>query len=228
MSLLEAAIGWLAPPQCVSCGVEGSTVCGACASTKLIPYGQRCFGCGTLTELGRTCSRCRRFGSPARVWVTTNHEGAARDLLHAFKFEQQRAAADSLALLMAATFVENNGADYPDYLVIPVPTATKRVRQRGFDHAQLLARSVARKLGLNYQPVLARLGQTRQVGSKRADRIAQMADKYLVKNSARVSGQKILLIDDVVTTGATLNTAARALRLAGATRVDALVFARRL
>ena len=115
-----------------------------------------------------------------------------------------------------------------DYLVVPIPTATKRVRERGFDHSALLAKKIAQELRLEYRSVLARLGQTRQVGAKRSDRLKQMDSKFRVKRSASVLGRKILLIDDVVTTGSTLNAVSKTLRDAGATRVDALIFAKRL
>ena len=113
-------------------------------------------------------------------------------------------------------------------MIVPVPTATGRVRERGFDHAALLARQVAKDLGLPVSRPLGRLGQSRQVGAKRPQRQIQMADKIWVKNRGAVAGQQILLIDDVVTTGATLKEASKVLRQVGATRVDALIFAKRL
>jgi len=227
MSLLEAAISWIAPPECISCGSEGSSLCIDC-SGRLLPYGNRCWNCGSLTENGRTCPRCRHTGSPSHVWITTNHESLARDLLHNFKFEQNRAAADSISRLMLETNRNYSSEDGLDYLVVPIPTATKRVRERGFDHSALLAKKIAQELRLEYRSVLARLGQTRQVGAKRSDRLKQMDSKFRVKRSASVLGRKILLIDDVVTTGSTLNAVSKTLHKAGATQVDALVFAKRL
>src|SRR3990167_10541735 len=165
MSLLEVAISWIAPPECVSCGSEGSSLCIDC-SGRLLPYGNRCWNCGSLTENGRTCPRCRHTGSPSHVWITTNHEGLARDLLHSFKFEQNRASADSISRLMLQTYLNYSGGARADYLIVPVPTATKRVRERGFDHSALLAGKISQKVGLKHQLVLGRLGQTRQVGAK--------------------------------------------------------------
>jgi len=128
---------------------------------------------------------------------------------------------------MSSTFHQySQGA--VNYLIVPVPTATGRVRERGFDHAALLARQVAKDLGLPVSRPLGRLGQSRQVGAKRPQRQIQMADKIWVKNRGAVAGQQILLIDDVVTTGATLKEASKVLRQVGATRVDALIFAKRL
>lgn len=228
MNILEATIGWLTPPQCVGCGLEGHAICSSCSSAEIIPFGKRCWNCGAVSKRCRTCPRCRRVGSPAYVWITTNHEGLARQLLHDYKFDQQRAAAASLADLMTGSFISSNGSNYADYLIVPIPTATSRVRERGFDHSALLAGKIARRLGLEYRPMLGRIGQTRQVGSKRADRMIQMADRFWVKKPGLVAGRKVLLVDDVITTGATLYSSSKTLRIAGAARVDALVFAKRL
>lgn len=226
MSLAESLIGFLAPPQCIDCGEEGFSLCVSCAFSQIIPYGERCFGCARLSPRSKTCTRCRRVGSPSHVWVTTNYEHIARQLLHVYKFDQQRVASESLARIMVDTFHQYaNGED--NYLVVPVPTASKRVRERGFDHSALLANKIAAKLDLECQTLLGRLGQTRQVGSKRPDRIKQLEDRFWVKKPHAVAGRKVLLVDDVVTTGATLNAASYALHQAGAARVDALVFAKR-
>jgi len=228
MSIFETVISLIAPSECINCGSEGYSLCMECSQIAIIPYGERCWSCGALTDNGRTCPSCRRTGSPGRVWVVTNHENLARDLLKDYKFDENRAAAESIAGMMVTRLKGGIGTNISDYLVVPVPTATKRARERGFDHSVLLARKIAPKLGLPYQTVLGRLGQSRQVGSVRSERLAQMSDKFWVKNPKTVFGRKILLIDDVVTTGATVNAASKTLRQAGAVRVDALIFAKRL
>jgi ComF family protein len=152
-------------------------------------------------------------------------------LVQAYKFGQQRAAAEPLAQAMSQVLLSSysKGAlKAQDYLIVPVPTATSRLRQRGFDHSALLAKLVARKLGGRFYPALGRLGQNRQLGTSRAQRLAQPAGHYFAKRSAAVSGRNILLIDDVLTTGGTLIECSRVLRAAGARHVDALVFAKKL
>lgn len=230
MNILESLIGILAPPQCVVCGDEGSVLCAACAHAEIIPYGERCFNCGAATPLARTCERCRG-NSPRHVWTTTYYEKAAQELVRTYKFGHQRAAAESLAALMIKTLLDFNSVENLEplnYLIVPVPTATSRVRQRSFDHSTHLARQIARRLNLKCMTALSRLGQTHQVGALRSERLKQIDGKYFVRYPNLVNGQNILLIDDVVTTGATLRAATKALRGAGAKRVDALVFAKRL
>ena len=227
MNLMEAAIGFLAPPQCVVCTREGWMLCAACSAAEIIPYGQHCYLCGAVSDVGRTCLRCRP-SSPRHVWLTTNYEGAAMQLVKTYKFGHQRPAAGALSGLMAETFRDFNPGGSENYLVVPVPTATSRRRQRGFDHCWLLARQIAQQLDFQSCNVLGRLGQSRQLGASRNDRLAQPVDNYFVKMPKFIKGCPVLLIDDVVTTGATLRACTKALRQAGATRVDALVFAKRL
>ncbi len=231
MSVLESAIGWLAPATCVGCGVEGSALCISCSATEILPHGQRCWRCGAISEGGRTCKRCRQVGSPRYVWISTDYEGVAKKLVQKYKFGQLRAVATSIATVMAETFLSfNSDAEIGklDYLVVAVPTATSRVRQRSFDHAGLLAKSVARRLRLQSCPALGRIGQARQLGTSRSVRLAQPAGSYFIRDAKAINGRNVLLIDDVLTTGATLQAATSALRRAGAKRVDALVFAKRL
>jgi competence protein ComFC len=231
MAVMDSIIGWLAPPLCVLCGAEGATICEGCSIAAIIPFGERCFNCNALSPGCSTCKSCRRSGSPRRVWVVTDYEGVAKDLIQKYKFGHQRVAAKPMARIMSETFMEfNSDKDIKraNYLVVPVPTATSRARVRGFDHSALLAAYIARHLKLKNSNVMARLGQSRQVGMSRVERLKNAEGKYKVSDHDAVNGRNILLIDDVVTTGATINSASKALRLSGAKTVDALIFAKRL
>jgi ComF family protein len=231
MSLIEAAISWLTPLDCVVCGIEGEALCLACANAEILPYGERCFSCGALSIGSRTCKSCRRLGAPTYVWVSTDYAGVAKDLIVSYKFNHNRSAAGNISSIMAESLLSfNNDSDLEQkrYVLVPVPTASSRVRQRGFDHSMLLARKLAEELGAAYSPALVRHGQAQQVGANRSVRFAQAASAYSVKDVQAIRGKNILLVDDVVTTGATLSGAARQLRKAGAKSVNALIFAKRL
>jgi ComF family protein len=230
MRLLGSMIGWLAPPVCINCGEEGRSLCTGCATTEILAYGSHCWRCGAVTLAGHTCSSCAYLKGPTHVWITTTYDQVAKELLKVYKFGHQRAAAYPISELMSETFLSfHSDADIvrKNYLVIPIPTASSRIRQRSFDHSALLARNVALTLRLRSQSSLRRLGQTRQVGAQRDLRAKQLKGAFYL-NSKSITGRNILLIDDVVTTGATLIEATHTLRQAGAKHVDALVFAKRL
>jgi ComF family protein len=112
-----------------------------------------------------------------------------------------------------------------DVFITYVPTANARVRERGYDQAALIARELSRQVGSPCVPLLARVGGQRQLGQGRAARKKQMEGAFRVLKPALLQNKHVLLVDDVLTTGATCEAAARVLRQAGAKRVSAAVFA---
>ncbi len=227
MSVLETFVGWIAPPDCLVCGQESLVLCLGCSASVIMPFGERCWRCNKLSLNAKTCDNCHHVGGPSYVWITTNYEAVAQQLVRRYKFGHLRAAAEPIARLMVKTF-HSYGLPRVNYLVVPVPTATSRIRQRGFGHSELLAKNLASKLKLEYSNNLRRLGQSRQLGAKREDRLVQLAHSFATKNANQIIGRKILLVDDVLTTGGTIIAATKALKMAGASRVDAVLFAKRL
>jgi predicted amidophosphoribosyltransferase len=194
--------------------------------------GSLCAACGRSCRADAVlCTRCSRrlaeaeplSGSPPgldRAWSSASHEGVARDLVAALKFRRllpvAELIADRIEWLAPAGLL--SGA------VVPVPTATLRVARRGFDPAAEIAAALAARTGAEVVPCLVRSGGGRQVGRRRAQRIGHPP-------RARPRGEvprSAILVDDVLTTGATLSACARALRGAGAVRVVAVTFTRRL
>lgn len=219
MSIIEDLFNIFAPHHCVACSAEGALLCDKCTGElKKIP--ERCYICSRLSEDFKTCAGCRRATPLHSVLAVTTYEGAAKALLHSLKFERARAGAEVIAATLSSMH------QLPENLVITyAPTTPKRMRERGYDQAALIAKALSRRLGVPYLPLLARVGEQRQVGQTRNVRKKQMASAFRPLGNANLSAKHVLLVDDVLTTGSTCEAAARVLRENGAKRVSAAVFA---
>lgn len=219
MSIIDDILALIAPHECLRCGSEGSLLCGDCDLTlPIVPM--RCYRCRKVSEWSIVCKKCRSSSRLSSVVVTNVYQGAVKELVWQLKFAGAIAATVPMARRMLPIL-----ARFSDAIIVPAPTASRRVRQRGYDQAVLLARRLARRSGMRYENILRRVSQTHQVGSSRSQRLRQQKGAFRVTRSSRISGAHIILIDDVITTGATLEAAAACLRAAGASRVDAIVYA---
>lgn len=219
--LLTPLLSVLAPHECLGCGTEGMLLCGDCRRS-LLPAEPRCYSCGRPDALFRTCEFCRSSSALHAVHAYTRYDGLAKDLLWKLKFGRAGAAAREIGDMLAA---QTTFAHPASVIITHVPTATARVRQRGYDQAALIAKALARKHGVACIPLLIRHGKHEQVGASRAVRTSQLQEAFHPIRQQYIKGAHIILIDDVVTTGATLQAAATALESAGAARVEAIVFA---
>lgn len=223
MFLLETIIGTVAPLECVVCSRQGQALCSACCFDMLSRLPSRCFRCYRRTRDYRTCSKCAVTSPLLHVWVASEYNLDIAAVVKSYKFARNRALARPLAELTSA------GLPYFRHppVVVAVPTATTRVRQRGYDHALLLARALAEHMVWPHAVHLRRTSQTRQVGMGRITRFNQLKGAFRVVRTESLGGKNIILVDDVVTTGATLSEAARILSQAGAKSVSAAVIAQR-
>ncbi len=221
-SILERAVELLTPFDCFICGREGNMLCRSCAETRIEEQISRCYLCNKITVQHRTCRSCH--SKLRRVWWLGSYESTIKSLIYSMKYQRNRGYGRELGLLLA------DSISYlpKETLVVSAPTAPKRIRQRGFDQAELIAKQVAGVHKLDYKPLLYRATQVDQIGKNRLQRYQQMRGSIKVLKPGQIQGRSILLIDDVLTTGATLEAAARVLRESGAAHVDAAVVARHL
>lgn len=202
--IFEHIISAIAPFACLGCRAEGPILCTVCQAA-LPP--------STNVGNGATSSD---------YMAVTSYRDVAKDVVHALKFGRARSAADCIARVMADRVALPPGP----WLVTHTPTAHSRVRLRGYDQAQLIAKRFARYQRLPYAPLLGRLGNTRQVGATRRERLEHAGTLFRVRHEPLVQNAKIILIDDVITTGSTMQAASQLLVDAGAQAVHALAFAR--
>ena len=222
MNILDRIIGLYAPHLCLGCGSEGALLCHECRGS-LRQAEAMCYRCQSPSYLGRSCSDCRSRGGLVSVNCAAAYSGLAKDLLWSLKFERAQSAAGIIADILAEEFALNTK---PDVLLVPLPTAAQRVRKRGYDQSVLIARAYARRTGCKYAPLLRRYGSQEQKGADRQQRLQQLDGSLAEKYSEAVVGKRIIIIDDVVTTGASMEAAAVALRAAGAKVVAGLAFVR--
>lgn len=220
MQLIENLVATIAPHECVGCGAEGSLLCSNCVE-HLESVPSRCYRCKRWSADSLTCRACRRQTSIHSLWAVTSYDTElAKELLHRVKFERAKEGAKTIATLMAGRHTTPT-----DVVITHVPTAPTRIRARGYDQSALIAKALGRIWRQPYSPLLARIGNDRQLGQRREVRKQQMADAFRPIKQSFIKDEHILLIDDVLTTGATSEAAARTLRQAGAARVSCFVFA---
>ena len=219
--LMDTIARLYAPYICVGCGAEGPTLlCQGCVM-GLSSVPPRCYYCRQVSRGYETCVTCRKRSRLSQVFVLAPYDGDLKEVIHVFKYERASGAVKQLGDLLTPLLQEIAG----DYVLVPAPTATSRVRQRGYDHAVLLARRLAKNSGKSMVEALARTGQAHQVGSDRKARFAHAKGAFRVRLPQKVADRHVVLVDDILTTGATLNEAARVLRKAGAKKVSAIVLA---
>jgi predicted amidophosphoribosyltransferase len=217
--VLRALLDLLAPPLCLACGTAApGALCARCRAA--LPWlRDPCPRCA----LPRPCAPCPAARQAfAAAWAPVAHEGPARALVHALKYRGRLAAADAMAAQMAAALARAGDPASGAAALVPVPFAPDRRRRRGFDPAELLAKRLAARAGLPVVACLLRSADApRQVGSVRAQRLR--AGGVI---AAGVAPEIAVLVDDVHTTGATLDACSRALTLVGTRTVFALTYAR--
>ncbi len=217
MSVFEYIISYIAPHKCLYCNNMGSLLCPGCQ--KRLPQDvPQCYICRQPSLAGQTCCSGSLLASVRSV---TPYERLARQLVWQLKFNRARDAARTIAIMCDAQFEKPS-----DTIITHVPTANSRVRLRGYDQAKLIAKHYARISGLPHATLLARVSDVRQVGASAHQRKMQLDGGFRVLRPNSVQNAKILLTDDVITTGSSLEACAQTLIRAGAREVHAITFAR--
>ena len=210
---LEKVIALVAPHRCVKCGATGELLCGACLDELKIASRPACFACNKFSAFGRTCPTCRRKFALDGVTVGTYYDEPVREFIARVKYERSGSQIKLGTKLITAKLYEE---DFD--LVTWVPAAPTRARQRGYNQAELLAKSLARELRLPCARLLYRFNIGSQVGQSRTSRLKRVRNQFY-SSQKELKGKRVLIVDDVLTTGATLGECARELKKAGAKNV---------
>jgi ComF family protein len=230
--MLKEALEWsldiLFPKRCCGCLAEGSFLCQACqAAIEIGP--SVCFVCenrspqGTICDLCKPATRLRRFIAPLSF-----RDHIVRELVHTLKYGGAKEIAALLAEYLTEYIRFYQIEIPPSALLVPIPLHQKRLRKRGFNQAELLAQAIGAGLNLPVETRLLFRAIYRNQQTKMKDKKARLANAIGVYQVRGIIPPQttLILVDDVSTTGATLEEAARVLKKAGAKQVWAMTAAR--
>lgn len=222
--LAWSGLDWLYPPQCGGCESLGRRWCARCQEKTERVVGRLCLQCGRPGTAGPICRQCQ--GAPpsyssVRSWAY--YRGPVRQAIRRLKYGGDIGLAEALAQPLLSLFAETG---WQVDLVVPVPAGVARLTGRGYNQAALLAYPLALGSGLTYRPqALVRARETRtQVGLTQAERRLNVQGAFQAPPEL-VAHRNILVVDDVTTSGATLEACATALLRGGAAQVYGLTLA---
>ena len=211
--MIDKMLTFIAPHHCCGCGLVGNILCDGCKYDIADDEFRTCINCagGVFVKNG-ICHTCKvPYGE---AWVVADRRDSLRRLIDVYKFNNARSAyiplADLLDVRLPVLPLQT--------VIVPIPTVRSHIRQRGYDHMLLVARRLARKRNIVMSTCLKRISNTTQRGANARDRILQAQSAFACHEILNPT-MTYVLVDDVVTSGATLAAAAKVLRQAGATDI---------
>ncbi|MBR2796060.1 ComF family protein [Candidatus Saccharibacteria bacterium] len=209
----------LVPHSCRGCGCIGEALCNRCKNYIYNQHHNFCPRCKASTPTG-ICDHCKDLPP---IFVATERAGLIDELIHDYKYSSNRSLAMPLADILDNCLPHISSPT----IVVPLPTISKHLRARGFDHTKLIAKHLAKKHS-NWQvkQLLIRTNSTVQVGSTKKDRVSQASKAYEINPKIKINPKSTyLLIDDVWTTGASMEAAIKKLRQAGVSQISVGILA---
>ncbi len=219
------------PKRCVGCGKTGSYVCEQC-KVGMWEEEQICPACRRASRYGLRHEYCQRKGCLDGLICFWAYEGMTRKLISDVKY---RFYYDYLRELSVTNYQFTDRPEFTYFLqfvevkpvAVPVPLHEERQNWRGFNQAEMVAQSAAQRWRLETKNLLVRVKKTgQQVGRTREERLGAIEGAFQINRKSQITNDKILLVDDVWTTGATMQEAARTLRKAGAKKIWGMALAR--
>jgi ComF family protein len=231
VNILDAILSLIAPHHCLGCNKEGSICCQKClGDLAQIRSDNVCYACAKKEQvLVGICRDCKRKQHLDGVFWFAGYEAEiSKNLIESLKFNNNYQASQAIGSAISSLYGSKikNHLSAGEYIVSHIPTANKRVRQRGWDQAELIAKSFVKNQKLAYKPLLLRVSSFDQIGASKKQRQEASVKFFKIRSIKSVKGKQIILIDDVLTTGSSFNAAAKILKQNGAKTVYAIAFAR--
>lgn len=237
--ILNSVLDLFFPKKCLGCNRADTYLCQACFNKIEIINNNTCFFCGKITWQGKVCLNCAKENGLDRIISATEYKNPLiRDLIKVFKYHYVKELTNPLSEILIKA-IKNNWSlsitclparqGHWDLLIVPIPLYGTRIRKRGFNQAELLAKEIANyfnlPLGLNI--LKRKIPTIPQVNIKdREKRKANIKNIFYISPEYSVKEKIIILVDDVITTGATLVEAGKVLKKSGAKEVWALTVAK--
>jgi ComF family protein len=217
--MINSLLAYVAPHYCCGCGKIGSALCDNCKYNITFDVYDVCINCGKPAGRNGICKKCSL--PYEKAWCVGERNDVLEKLINNYKFHYVKDSYKALADLLLASL-----DDLPkETMIVPIPTVNSHIRQRGYDHMKLIANDVAKQKKVQSSPLLKRLTHTKQRDASRSKRRQQAKEAFFVKEKLSPD-IPYLIVDDVVTTGATMYYAAKALKNAGARKVWIAAIAR--
>lgn len=219
-SAIEKVVNLISPYECLVCNNEGQVVCQKCWEPNVPLRTPACFWCNALSKDGQTCPKCKRKTHLDGAIIPYRLNGLVEQCIYELKYYHNREIAKFLAGNIYK-YLDDTELDYISY----VPATGKNQRRRGYNQSKLLAKEISEIQAIPLHNSLSRVSHTDQIGLNRPERLTSVKGNFVPSKSYR--GKNILIVDDVLTTGATVNECAKTLKQAGAKKVWAVVVAKK-
>ncbi len=225
-NLSSNVLDLLFPIECINCSELGSLLCNKCINTCNSIAGVKCGFCGKTTSFKTEYKPCGQKCTPikgiSKMVSLFDIEGPIRKAIHLLKYEDARLIAKPLGTLLSSSDTVRELVNSADF-VIPIPIHSKRLRYRGYNQAELLAKEMCKGLNISVNSIiLKRVAYSKQQVNTQSRKEREEIIKDAFKCVDSVEGKTIILLDDVITTGSTISEAALTLTEAGAADVFAI------
>ncbi len=231
-SVANFALDLIMPRECVSCGAIGVWFCDDCVYPLLLEVPEKCVFCGNPSYNGKTHGECLAHTCLDGIVVASHFHPTLRRAIHLFKYHNARSMAEVFSRIIVSR-IENTPTVYIRFLseqttLIPVPLHKRRLWERGYNQSSLMALEISREYPVKVrEDLLIRTRNTNpQARLSKSARLSNMSNVFSVPDNIGEIPDEVIIVDDVMTTGATIGDAARALKCAGVRSVWGLVVVR--
>ncbi len=227
---MENLLSYLFPEKCIFCGTLGDIFCDKCLSDCTVLKQQYCIVCDTPSEFGLTHAGCTKERvPPTQLICVYSYKDNIRSCIKYSKYGAKQFLSLKRLSREAAQLCKEFGHDFADFLCLPIPSSKQKINYRGFNQANMIAEEFSRvfHLELNKNALLKVVHTAPQFTLNREERRENVKNTFLVKDPPAVLNRKILLIDDICTTGSTFLESTRTLYEAGALEVKCFALSKR-